>query len=130
MTNGSKSSIGTSMSQSSLPSDEALMQLVGTRIGDGEREREAIGAERAPEERREYRVLGHVSELPQHEIPRPEAGAEAGDRREDEDDARPDDDREPQAERGRPRHRPMIGSAPHTVPSEGTRCKSGTVPPL
>ena len=55
-----------------------LVQLVGGRVGDPERERRPLAAERPQEQRAEHRELGGVRELPQDEIPRAEAGAEVG----------------------------------------------------
>ena len=110
--------------------DEVLVQLVGDRVRDPERERRPLDADRPQQQRAEQRELRGVRQLPEDEIPGPEAGAEIGDGREGEDDGRPENDRRPQAQRDWKGHTTMVGSAPHKERSEGTRCKSGTVPPL
>ena len=87
--------------------------------------------ERAQEQRAEHGELAGMGDLAEHEIPRSETGAEVGDGGEGEDDGGPEDDRRPEAQRSGDRHAAMVGSrSTHTEHGEGTRCKSGTVPPL
>ena len=74
------------------------------------RERRPLGPERAQQQRAEHRELGHVRQLAEDEIPRAEARAEVGNRREGEDDGRPENDRRPEAQRGGGRHGAMVGS--------------------
>ena len=76
-----------------------LVQLVRDRVRDPGRERRPLVAERPQQEAAEDGELGRVGELPQHEIPRPEPGAEIGHGGEREDDGGPEDDRRPEAER-------------------------------
>jgi hypothetical protein len=58
-----------------------LVQLVGRRVADPERQRRQLVVQRAEQQRAEDRVLGCVRELAQDEIPGAEPGAEVGDRR-------------------------------------------------
>jgi hypothetical protein len=80
------------------PCHERLVDLVGDRVCRTEEHRERLALDRPHEQRPEHRVLGHVRELSQDEIPGAEARAEAGDRREREDQAGPQDDGQPQVE--------------------------------
>ena len=110
---------------------EVLVQLVGRRVEDSDRERERHPAERPIQERAEDRVLGQVRALAQDRVPRSEAGRKARDRREREDDGGPDEDGKPDGEESRSGHRrPMLVSGHKPASGKGIRCKSGTVPPL
>jgi hypothetical protein len=92
--------------------DEVLVQLVGRRVEDPERERWKHPAERPVEEGAEDRVLGHVRALAQHLVPGAEAARKRRDRGQREDHAGPEDDRRPEAETASQGHRrAMIGSA-------------------
>jgi hypothetical protein len=111
--------------------DEELVDLVRDRVEDAAGEGRGLVAERPQEQGAEQGVLARVRELPQEEVPGAEAGAEVRHGREGEDDRGPRDHREPEPERGGDRHRPMVGSGlQETEHGEGTRCESGTVPPL
>ena len=113
------------------PTDEMLVDLVARRVERPRRRSRRHGRASARSEKRaEHGVLGQVRELAQDEIPGAEAGAEARDRREARRSGRPEDDRRPASGNGCCRHRPMIGSAVTRERGEGTRCESGTVPPL
>ena len=81
--------------------DERLVQLVARGVEDAERERGRLAVDGAHEQDGEHGVLGHVRALAEEQVPVAEAGAEAGDRGEREDHARPEDDREPVRERSR-----------------------------
>jgi hypothetical protein len=107
-----------------------LVELVRDRVGDAEHECRQLAPERADEQQPEDRVLDRVRQLPEHEIPAAEARPEIWNGREREDHRRPEDDRKPEPERGRRRHECDGRLAPQTEHGEGTRCKSGTVPPL
>jgi hypothetical protein len=92
---------------------EMLVELVAARVEDSRGEGERPAPDRADEQHAQHRVFGEVGELAEHEVPRPEAGAEVGNRREAEDQARPEHDRYPRPEEPRGTHRPpMIGSRP------------------
>jgi len=92
--------------------DEVLVQLVGRRVEDSDRERERHPAERPIQERAEDRVLGQVRALAEELVPGAEPARERGDRGQPEDDAGPDHDRRPEAESAGESHRgAMIGSA-------------------
>jgi hypothetical protein len=92
--------------------DEVLVQLVGRRVEDPERERRKHAAERPVEQGAENRVLGHVRALAQHLVPGAETARKRRDRGEREDDAGPENDRRPEAETASQGHRTaMIGSA-------------------
>jgi hypothetical protein len=86
--------------------DEVLVDLVRDAVGDAEQEGRGRTAHRADEQQPEDRVRNGVRELPEHQVPDAEAGAEPGDRGEREDERRPGDDRQPE------RHDPG-----HGVPS-------------
>jgi hypothetical protein len=91
---------------------EVLVQLVGRRVEDADRERERHAAERPVQERAEDRVLGHVRALAEELVPGAEPARERRDRGQPEDDAGPDHDRRPEAEAAGKSHRgAMIGSA-------------------
>ena len=125
-----RASIATSSGEPARPGTNDWCDLVGDRVQHAERERRPGATGRAQEQRAEDRVLRGMRDLPQHEIPAAEPGAEIGDGREGEDERRPRDDRQPQA-RARPRHRPMIGSAalrstvrePGANPGRSRRCE-------
>ena len=124
-------SIATSSGAPTRPGDEELMHLVRDRVGDACGERSPLVPERAEQQRAEHGELAGVGNLAEHEIPRPETGAEVGNGGEGEDDSGPQNDRSPEAQRGGDRHPAMVGCrSTHTEHGEGTRCKSGTVPPL
>jgi hypothetical protein len=92
--------------------DEVLVQLVGRRVEDPERERREHAAERSVEQGAEDRVLGHVRALAQHLVRGPETARERRDRGQPEDDGGPENDRRPEAETASQGHRrAMIGSA-------------------
>jgi hypothetical protein len=91
---------------------EVLVQLVGRRVEDPERERHKHAAERPVEQGAEDRVLGHMRALPQHLVPGAETARQRRDRGQREDDAGPENDRRPEAETASQGHRrAMIGSA-------------------
>jgi hypothetical protein len=93
--------------------DEVLVQLVGRRVQDSERERREHPPERPVEQSAEDRVFGHVRALAEHLVPGAETAGERRDRRQPEDDAGPDHDRRPEAESPSQGHRAtMIGSFP------------------
>jgi hypothetical protein len=79
-------------------SHEVLVQLVGRRVEDPEREGRHDAVEGAVEERAEDGVLGHVRALAQQLVPAAEPARERRDRREPEDHAGPEDDRRPEGE--------------------------------
>jgi hypothetical protein len=92
--------------------DEVLVQLVGRRVEDPERERREHAAERPVEQGAEDRVLSHVRAFAQHLVPGAEAARQRRDRGQPEDDAGPEKDRRPEAETASQGHRTaMIGSA-------------------
>jgi len=92
--------------------DEVLVQLVGRRVEDPERERRKHAAERPVEQGAEDRVLGHVRAFAQHLVPGPETARQRRDCGQPEDDAGPENDRRPEAETASQGHRrAMIGSA-------------------
>ena len=109
--------------------DERLVELVADRVERPERERQTGSSGRADEQRAEDGVLGRVRDLAQHEIPAAEPGSEVGHRREREDQRRPRDDGQPEARRETrtPSDDRLARNQEH---GEGTRCESGTVPPL
>jgi hypothetical protein len=81
--------------------DEVLVDLVGDRVGDAEDEREGRAPQRPHQQQPEHGVLGHVRELPQEEVPVPEAGPQSGDGGQREDQRRPGDDRKPERDDAR-----------------------------
>jgi hypothetical protein len=92
--------------------DEVLVQLVGRRVEDPERERRQHTAECPVEQGAEDRVLGHVRALAQHLVPGSETARKRRDRGQPEGDAGPENDRRPEAEAAAQGHRTaMIGSA-------------------
>jgi len=91
---------------------EVLVQLVGRRVEDPQRERRQHAAERPVEQGAEDRVLGHVRALAQHLVRCAETARKRRDRGEPEDDGGPENDRRPEAETASQGHRKaMIGSA-------------------
>jgi hypothetical protein len=91
--------------------DEVLVQLVGRRVEDPERERRQHTAERPVEQGAEDRVLGRVRALAQHLVPGAETARKRGNRGQREDHAGPENDRRPEAETASQGHRTaMIGS--------------------
>jgi len=64
---------------------EVLVQLVGRRVEDPQRERRQHAAERPVEQGAEDRVLGHVRALAEHLVPAAEAARKRRDRGQRED---------------------------------------------
>ena len=109
--------------------DEVLVELVACRVETPGEDRELRPGEGPHEESAENGVFGQVRELAQDEVPMTEICPEAWDRRERKDHRRHENDRSPRPD-SCCRHRTMIGSADIRECGEGTRCESGTVPPL
>ena len=89
-----------------------------------------LTAERPQEQQPEDRVLGHVRAFPENRVPDPEAGPEARDRRDGEDQRRPREHGQPRGGDSPQGHSGDGSLAPQPANGKGTRCKSGTVPPL
>ena len=109
--------------------DEVLVELVSDGIEPAGEDRDGGTLDRPHQQGAEDRVLAQVRDLAQDQIPGAEAGRQARNRREREDHRRPENDRSPRPEASG-RHDPMIGSCVTRERGEGTRCNSGTVPPL
>ena len=80
--------------------DERLVDLVARGVGNSGGERDPSPPGRPEQQEPEHCVLGCVGQLPQREVLL-ETRAEIGDRREDEDQRRPRDDRNPSRRHGR-----------------------------
>ena len=116
--------------------DERLVDLVGDGVERGERDRQGRAAHRAVEERTENRVFREVGQLAQDGVHVPSSVERLGIEEKAKITAAQTSDGQPRGEHGaagrdgRSGHRGMVGSPAHTERGEGTRCKSGTVPPL
>ena len=83
---------------------ERLVELVADRVEDAERERRHLPQQRPREQQPQDRVLRHVRALAEQEIPAPEPAGEMRDRRQREDQGRPEDDGQPMRECARGGH--------------------------
>src|SRR3954467_10973548 len=82
------------------PPDEGLVELVSHGVRGGEHECRRGASRGAEDQAAENCVLRHMGELPQDGVPGAQARAELGYCRDREDEAGPEDDRDPGVETG------------------------------